>query len=83
MERAGLTPRAGMPSRALIRPDDCRVVSYLMKPLNDLIKKASRETSNPKGAGLHAIIIGLCHHLHELLHARLRLPVPEPSAAII
>ena len=39
----GLTVLPGMPVEAFIRTDDRTVVSYLMKPLNDQIRKAFRE----------------------------------------
>ena len=41
----GLTLVPGMPVEAFIRTDDRTVVSYLMKPLNDQIMKASASVS--------------------------------------
>ena len=43
LQELGLTLLPGMPVETFIRTDDRTVVSYLMKPLNDQIKKAFRE----------------------------------------
>ena len=43
IQRPGAHPSAGNARETFIRTDDRTVVSYLMKPLNDQIRKAFRE----------------------------------------